>query len=182
MSTPSIHGVRRCRHRTAAAASALLIFSLTAAAQPGRQPATKKSAPRAAQPSQTRAAPVPSSSDFTLGLRIAHPPPLRLPGLNASQLSTGLRLALSASHDLPLVSGWLIARAGSQYEAADRVGLAEIAVKLLRVSGVSGKSREEIDARLDHIGTSIEVGAELPHAWHASPLAHVLRTDVRGAV
>ena len=63
-------------------------------------------------------------------------------------VDSGLRLTLAESHDLPLVSGWLIARAGSRYEAADKLGLAEIAVKLMRDGGVSGKTRAEIDTRL----------------------------------
>jgi zinc protease len=82
-------------------------------------------------------------------------------------LPSGFRFLLSEGRQLPLVTGWLLFRAGSQYESASRVGLAELTIRLMRHGGIAGMTGREIDDKLASIGARIEPGVSQVHSWMA---------------
>src|ERR1700683_1626968 len=75
-------------------------------------------------------------------------PPLReiqIPKVDESTLPNGLKIYLLENHELPLVRGLALVRTGNLFDPADKVGLASVAVSLIRSGGTTAKSGDKID-------------------------------------
>src|SRR5690606_31514842 len=78
---------------------------------------------------------------------LLEPAPLNatVPDVYATTFTNGLKFYHLPSHDLPRVRVTLLINAGSNFDTADKVGLAELMVRTLRSGGAAGKSGDEID-------------------------------------
>lgn len=90
-------------------------------------------------------------------------PTVTAPRIIEKTLSNGMRCFLLEDHALPMVQMSIIAKAGSIYEAPDKVGTAALAGMLLRSGGAGDLSPEDFDAAVDGIGAvlSSSVGTEM---------------------
>ncbi len=87
--------------------------------------------------------------------------PFRLPPTTESILPDGLKLVMVRDARFPILTARLVFNAGSKYDPANLIGLAETAGNLLK-EGTSSRSSREIAERLAAIGASlsINVGAD----------------------
>ena len=82
-------------------------------------------------------------------------PPLRqvqIPEPMRFQLGNGMIVYLLEDRTLPLIEGSVVVRTGSQYEPADKVGLASLAGQVMRTGGSTTKTGEESDGTLERTG------------------------------
>jgi zinc protease len=99
-------------------------------------------------------------------------PPLRF------DLDGGALAVFEPSHTVPLVSIVVSLRSGSAVEAADKSGLARIAVRMLR-RGCEGMTAEQIDFRIDALGGEMAVDTSPSTvAIHAQVIARNLEAFV----
>lgn len=99
-------------------------------------------------------APVPSYKD----LKFPPLPPLKLPKPAIVTLSNGMKVFLLEDHELPLVRGTAIIRAGNLFDPADKRGVADLTGTVLRSGGTKQKTGDEIDVQLENIAASVESG------------------------
>ncbi len=91
---------------------------------------------------------------------------LKYPSLNKMEipepervtLDNGVRLYLREDHTLPLVDLSVRMSCGSFLDPAAKVGLAVITGSVMRTGGTQSMSGDDIDARLEAIGASVETG------------------------
>ncbi len=86
-------------------------------------------------------------------------PPLRqvqIPDPLRFQLSNGMIVYLLEDRTLPLIEGSVLVRTGSQYEPADKVGLASLTGQVMRTGGTATKTGDELDEMLEKVGASVE--------------------------
>jgi len=86
-------------------------------------------------------------------------PPLRqvqIPEPMRFQLSNGMIVYLLEDRTLPLIEGSVLVRTGSQYEPADKVGLASLTGQVMRTGGTTTKTGDELDEMLEKVGASVE--------------------------
>jgi zinc protease len=69
---------------------------------------------------------------------------------------SGSKILVEENHDLPLVRLQLTLRVGAGEDPAERDGLANFASELMG-RGAAGKSRAELDAAFDALGTSLDI-------------------------
>lgn len=89
-------------------------------------------------------------------------PPLRqfeIPKPTRVELDNGMIVFLLEDHELPLVEASILSGAGSVYDPPDKVGLAAVATEVIRTGGSTTRSGDEIDAQLEQVGASVELGA-----------------------
>jgi len=75
---------------------------------------------------------------------------------NEARGPAGSKLLVEENHDLPLVRFQLALRVGAGDDAPDRDGLCNFATELM-ARGAGGRTRAEIDAAFDALGTSLDV-------------------------
>ena len=83
---------------------------------------------------------------------------IKLPVVVQFTLPNGLKVMLVEDHQLPLVSGRLMMRAGSVFDPADKAGLAGVAMEVLRTGGTSKMTGDQLDEFLENRAASIEAG------------------------
>jgi zinc protease len=86
-------------------------------------------------------------------------PPLRqvqIPEPLRFQLANGMTVFLLEDHTLPLVQAAVLARTGSRYEPADKIGLASLTGQVMRTGGTTTKTGDELDEMLEKVGASVE--------------------------
>ncbi len=86
-------------------------------------------------------------------------PPLnefQMPAYERVQLANGMVLYLAEDHFLPMVELSATIRAGSVYEPAEMIGLAEMTGSVLRTGGAGSRSGDEIDALVESRGINVE--------------------------
>ncbi len=86
-------------------------------------------------------------------------PPLRqvqIPEPLRFQLSNGMIVYLLEDRTLPLIEGSVLVRTGSQYEPADKIGLASLTGQVMRTGGTTTKTGDELDEMLEKVGASVE--------------------------
>lgn len=88
---------------------------------------------------------------------------LTVPDVHQTTLTNGMRFYHYESRDLPRVRLNLIIDAGSNAEATNKVGLADLTAQTLRAGGAAGKSGDEIDEALDQIGSDLTINADRDH-------------------
>ncbi|HEX5716143.1 MAG TPA: insulinase family protein, partial [Thermoanaerobaculia bacterium] len=91
---------------------------------------------------------------------IRFPPLARfdIPEPQRVELENGLVLLLLEDHELPLVEATVLVRAGSGYDPADKIGLAELAGRVLRTGGTERMNGDQLDDWLESRAAAIEVG------------------------
>lgn len=89
-------------------------------------------------------------------------PPLRFTPPEAERvvLDCGAPLYLLRDPRLPLFSFHGMARAGSAYDPKGKEGLAALTAELMRTGGTGGMGADELDRRIEFMGTDISVSAD----------------------
>lgn len=90
-------------------------------------------------------------------LKFAPLPEIKLPKYERFVLQNGLVVYLMEDHELPLVSGTAMVRAGSRWEPADKVGLAGFTGAVMRTGGTKQHSPDELNEMLEQRAASVEV-------------------------
>ena len=86
-------------------------------------------------------------------------PPLRqvqTPEPMRFQLANGMIVYLLEDHALPLIEGSVLVRTGSQFEPADKIGLASMTGEVMRTGGTNTKTGDELDEMLEKVGAFVE--------------------------
>ena len=85
-------------------------------------------------------------------------PELSLPSYERYQLENGMVVYLMEDHQLPLIKGSALIKTGSRFEPAEKVGLAGITGRMMRLGGTQEHSPNEINEILEQRAARIEVG------------------------
>ncbi len=85
-------------------------------------------------------------------------PELSLPSYERYQLKNGMVVYLIEDHQLPLIKGSALIKTGARLESAEKVGLAGITGRMMRLGGTSQHSPNEINEILEQRAARIEVG------------------------
>ncbi len=82
------------------------------------------------------------------------------------ELDNGLILYVMEDHELPILNLSVIIRTGSIYEPTDKVGLAKLTGKVMRIGGTHSMTPDELNHQLEYIAGSVEtsIGRESGHA------------------
>lgn len=97
-------------------------------------------------------APIPTYKDLKF-------PPLgqvKIPEVATYTLANGMRLYLVENHELPLVSGFALVRAGNLFDPPDKIGLAGVTGTVMRTGGTGARTGDELDALLENMAASVE--------------------------
>ncbi|BAT56101.1 processing proteinase [Nostoc sp. NIES-3756] len=90
-------------------------------------------------------------------LQFAPLPEIKLPKYERFVLQNGLVVYLMEDHELPLISGTAMIRAGSRWEPADKVGLAGFTGAVMRTGGTKQHSGNDLNQILEERAASVEV-------------------------
>jgi len=103
---------------------------------------------------------LPAASQVDRVQDIKYPPlaSFNIPQPQRIELENGLVLLLLEDHELPLVEATVLVRAGSGYDPADKIGLADLAGRVLRTGGTEKMSGDQLDDWLEGRAAAIEVG------------------------
>lgn len=85
-------------------------------------------------------------------------PELSLPSYERYQLKNGMVVYLMEDHQLPLIKGSALIKTGARLEPAEKVGLAGITGRMMRLGGTQEHSPNEINEILEQRAARIEVG------------------------
>ena len=80
------------------------------------------------------------------------------PAVTREELPNGMVLYLVEDHDLPLIRASAMIRAGSIYEPAAKVGLADLVGTVMRSGGSERYPGDKMDVLLEDMGASVETG------------------------
>jgi zinc protease len=100
---------------------------------------------------------------------------VKVPEVTRVTLPNGMLLLLLEDHELPLINLSARIRAGSMYEPAEKVGLADITGEVMRTGGTPTMTGDEIDEALEAMAASVETGIGLDAGWAS---LSVLKEDV----
>jgi zinc protease len=78
------------------------------------------------------------------------------PKMTAVALPNGLKLYLVEDHELPMVQGLAVVRAGSVFDPVGKEGLAELTIELARKGGTRGHSGQDWDTALDRMSGRVD--------------------------
>jgi zinc protease len=95
------------------------------------------------------------SAEFLAPFERARLPEVRPPHVQEVTLGNGMKVLLLEDHTIPVVKVSAVARAGSIYDPPDKVGLASVAVSLMRSGGAGERTPGEFDAAIDGLGASL---------------------------
>jgi zinc protease len=114
--------------------------------QAAAAPATKKAAApaKAAKPQSVK------------DLRFPKMKELKLPDITEFTLPNGMRVFLLENHELPLVRGYAMVRAGNIFDPADKVGLSDVFGDVMRSGGTKARTGDELNEMLEGIAASVE--------------------------
>jgi predicted Zn-dependent peptidase len=93
---------------------------------------------------------------------LKYPPlrPVHIPDVATFTLPNGIKLYLLENHELPLVRGSALVRAGNLFDPADKVGLASVTGMVLRTGGTKDKTGDQLDEELENIAASVETSID----------------------
>ncbi|HNX96560.1 MAG TPA: pitrilysin family protein [Candidatus Aminicenantes bacterium] len=80
------------------------------------------------------------------------------------ELGGGSQLLLLPDHDVPLVRAYMVVESGSILDPQGREGLSSLTVRALKSGGAGGLTPEQVDDRLDGLGTTINVFPDLENS------------------
>ena len=108
------------------------------------------------------ALPAAAAAQATRAGDLRYPP---LPAFDIPQpervvLDNGMVVMLLEDHELPLVEATALVRAGSRFDPADKVGLAELGAEVMRTGGTQGMPGDALDDALESRAASVEVRAD----------------------
>lgn len=83
-------------------------------------------------------------------------PEIVLPDYERYQLENGMVVYLMEDHTLPLVGGNVLVNTGSRYEPADQVGLADVALTVMRTGGTKKHPADQLNQILEQRAASVE--------------------------
>src|ERR1019366_9023339 len=86
-------------------------------------------------------------------------PPLaqvKIPEPAMFTLSNGMRVFLLEDHELPVIDGFALVRAGNLFDPADKKGLGEVTANVMRAGGTHAKTGDQLDEELENIAASVE--------------------------
>ncbi|MEM7757235.1 MAG: pitrilysin family protein [Cyanobacteria bacterium P01_A01_bin.40] len=83
-------------------------------------------------------------------------PEIQLPEYDRYQLDNGMVVYLLEDRDLPLISGTAIIRTGSRFEAANKVGLAQLTGTVMRSGGTKNHPAADLNSILEQKAASVE--------------------------
>ncbi|HEY8508384.1 MAG TPA: pitrilysin family protein, partial [Steroidobacteraceae bacterium] len=95
---------------------------------------------------------------------VGEPPELKLPPLQRTTLSNGLKVALAERHNAPIVQVTLIADVGYAADSLARPGMAKLAIGMLD-EGTTTRSALEIAERAEMLGAQLQAGATLDRSF-----------------
>jgi len=75
------------------------------------------------------------------------------PGMTA--VKRGVMFYFKEDHEQPVINGTIIVKTGSLYEPADKVGLASLAMRMLKAGGSKTLSPDALEEKLDFLGSTI---------------------------
>ena len=105
---------------------------------------------------------LPAAAQVNSVQELRYPPLSRfdIPQPQRIELENGLVLLLLEDHELPLVEATVLVRAGSGYDPADKIGLAELAGRVLRTGGTEKMTGDQLDDWLESRAAAIEVAVQ----------------------
>ncbi len=86
-------------------------------------------------------------------------PPLRdveIPKVEKFTLSNGMRVYLLENHELPLISGRALVKAGNLLDPKEKTGLSDLTGGMIRSGGTKSKTQEQLNEALEGIAASVE--------------------------
>src|SRR5215207_6231106 len=90
-------------------------------------------------------------------LRYPPLPAFDIPQPERVVLDNGMVVMLLEDHELPLVEATALVRAGSRFDPADKVGLAELGAEVMRTGGTQSMPGDALDDALESRAASVEV-------------------------
>jgi predicted Zn-dependent peptidase len=75
------------------------------------------------------------------------------PGM--AMVKKGVTFYFKEDHEQPVINGTVIIKTGSLYEPADRVGLASLAMRMLKAGGTKTLTPDALEEKLDFLGSTI---------------------------
>ena len=84
------------------------------------------------------------------------------PGI--ASVKKGVTLYFKEDHEQPVINGTAIIKTGSLYEPADRVGLASLAMRMLKAGGTKPLTPDALEEKLDFLGSTIGSSAGLEYS------------------
>jgi zinc protease len=84
------------------------------------------------------------------------------PGMTA--IKKGVTFYFKEDHEQPVINGTVIIKTGSLYEPADKVGLASLAMRMLKAGGTKTLSPDALEEKLDFLGSRIGSDAGLEYS------------------
>ncbi len=97
-----------------------------------------------------------AAAKYYAELQFAPLPEIKLPQYERYVLRNGLVVYLMEDHELPLVSGTALIRAGSRWEGSDKVGLAGITGTVMRTGGTTKHSPDQLNEILEQRAAAVE--------------------------
>ncbi|WP_409268394.1 M16 family metallopeptidase [Massilia sp. BHUDP2] len=91
---------------------------------------------------------------------IGKPMALKLPEMQKATLSNGLKIVLAERHDAPVVNFQMLVDSGYASDAADKPGVASLAMRMLE-EGTKTRKSLEIGEAFESLGTNFGAGANL---------------------
>ena len=124
----------------------------------GRRGAKAPEAATAGRGAATTAKSAPSSAGTSTVKELKFPPlhPIQEQAFTSFTLSNGMRIYLLEDHDLPMVAGLAIVKAGTLSDPPQRIGLAQLAGIALRTGGTNIKTPEQIDNLLGDNAATVD--------------------------
>jgi zinc protease len=89
--------------------------------------------------------------------------PFNIPAVREMRLANGVRVVVVEKHSLPIVAGRILVGAGSEYEPAEKNGLASLTAQLLD-EGTRTLTGPQIAERMEALGAQFGTGAGYSHA------------------
>ena len=136
----------------------LALLSLAAMAALAQTPPAQTNTPATPRPATSRPAAPRTTAGVPSYKDLKYPPlrPVEIPKVDKSTLPNGMRLYLLEDHELPMVHGAALVRAGSLFDPKDKIGLAQVTGQVLRIGGTAAKTGEEIDRKLEDVAAHVE--------------------------
>ncbi|MBK5292385.1 MAG: insulinase family protein [Acidobacteriia bacterium] len=98
---------------------------------------------------------------LTMGVKIAEPGRIQTPAMESWKLGNGMRVLIGVNTGLPLISGTVLVRAGVLFDPADRIGLTEVAARVLQHGGSRKQDGAQMLRKLDEWGAKLAISADV---------------------
>ena len=134
----------------------LLALAALTAAEALAQATPPRPVPKGPAPAPAAARKSPGAAVSYKDLKYPPVRPFPIPEIATSTLPAGLRLSLLEDHELPWINIYVLIRAGSMYDPADKVGLATITGQLLFSGGTKSRPQDAVLRRLQDLAAQVD--------------------------